>query len=263
MATQIATPLNALFLELRLTAARQCYREAANLARKENLSYEQYLLAVLQEERTLRNQKRTARLLKLSGLPLEKDMVGFDRKRLPQNINMQIAAILDGSFLDRSENILIFGNPGSGKTHLVCAIGQALVAQGRRVLFKSTSVLVQELLATKRDLKLPKYLKKLSKFEALIIDDIAYVQQDHREMEVLFTLLADRYERRSVLLTSNLPFSKWEQIFHDPMTTAAAIDRLVHHSIILELNLPSYRLEQSLKHKAANGSTGQAATSKG
>lgn len=263
MATQIARQLNALFLELRLAAARQCYSEVADLARRESLSYEQYLLAVLQEEQTLRNQKRTARLLRLSGLPQEKDLVGFDRKRLPQHINMQIAALLDGSFLDRSENILVFGNPGSGKTHLVSAIGQALVAQGRKVLFRPTSVLVQELLAVKRDLNLPRYLKKLRKVDALIIDDIGYVQQDHREMEVLFTLLADCYERRSVLLTSNLPFSKWEQIFHDPMTTAAAIDRLVHHSIILELNLPSYRLEHSLRHQTTDPVAGQAPTAKG
>jgi DNA replication protein DnaC len=109
--------------------------------------------------------------------------------------------------------------------------------------------LVQELLIAKRDLKLARVLKQYAKYEALIIDDIGYVQQSREEMEVLFTLLADRYERSSIMLTSNLSFSKWEQIFKDPMTTAAAIDRLVHHSVILELNIPSYRLEQSQKAK--------------
>jgi len=124
-------------------------------------------------------------------------------------------------------------------------IGQELVRQNRQVLFTTCSLLVQELLVAKSELKLPKALKRLSRFEALIIDDIAYVQHNREEMEVLFTLLAERYERGSVLLTSNLPFSGWEQIFKDAMTTAAAIDRLVHHSVILELNVSSYRLESA------------------
>jgi DNA replication protein DnaC len=187
-----------------------------------------------------------------SKLPLEKSMAVFDRKRLPLKVNTLVDHLLEGSFVDRNENVLAFGNPGSGKTHLLCAIGQELIHQGRRILFTPCSFLVQELLIAKRDLSLAKALKKLSKYNALIIDDIGYVQQSREEMEVLFTLLADRYERGSVMLTSNLPFSKWEQIFKDPMTTAAAIDRVVHHSIILELNLPSYRLEQSKKGKIIN-----------
>ena len=116
---------------------------------------------------------------------------------------------------------------------------------GRKVLFGPCSLLVQDLLIAKRDLRLSRHLKKLSAFDVLLIDDLGYVQQSREEMEVLFTLLAERYERGSVMITSNLPFSKWESIFKDPMTTAAAIDRLVHHSVILELNVPSYRLEQA------------------
>ncbi|SEM22705.1 IstB-like ATP binding protein [Syntrophus gentianae] len=131
----------------------------------------------------------------------------------------------------------------------MCAIAQELIHQGRQVRFIPCSLLVQELLIAKRDLKLARVLKQYAKYEALVVDDIGYVQQSREEMEVLFTLLADRYERSSIMITSNLPFSKWEQIFKDPMTTAAAIDRLVHHSVILELNLSSYRLEQSQKTK--------------
>ena len=153
--------------------------------------------------------------------------------------------LLDGAFVDARENVLAFGRSGSGKTHLLCAIAQELVRSGRKVLFSPCSLLVQDLLIAKRDLKLSRYLKRLSGFEVLIIDDIGYVQQSREEMEVLFTLLAERYERGSVMITSNLPFSKWENIFKDPMTTAAAIDRLVHHSVILELNVPSFRLEQA------------------
>ena len=151
--------------------------------------------------------------------------------------------------MDRRENVLAFGAPGSGKTHLLCALGQELVRAGRKVLFCKCGLLVQELLKAKKDLKLPKILKRLAGYTALILDDLGYVQQSREEMEVLFTLLAERYERGSVLLTSNLPFSGWEAIFKDPMTTAAAIDRLVHHSVIIELNVPSYRAEQAKKAK--------------
>jgi DNA replication protein DnaC len=139
--------------------------------------------------------------------------------------------------------------PGSGKTHLLSALCQELVRQGRRVCFVRCSLLVQDLLSAKQNLRLPRLLKKLASYDAAFVDDLGYVQQNREEMEVLFTFLAERYERGSVLLTSNLPFSKWEQIFRDPMTTAAAIDRLVHHSVIVEMNLPSYRAEQAKKSK--------------
>jgi DNA replication protein DnaC len=160
-------------------------------------------------------------------------------------VDAQLSVLLNGSFLDRAENVLAFGNPGSGKSHLLCALGQELVYQEHRVYFRPCELLVQDLLKAKRDLDLARVLKRLRKYEALIIDDIGYIQQNREEMEVLFTLLSDRYERASVLLTSNLAFSDWEKIFKDPMTTAAAIDRVVHHSIILELNIPSYRLEEA------------------
>ncbi|MCK4622817.1 MAG: IS21-like element helper ATPase IstB [Desulfuromonadales bacterium] len=235
--------------ELHLPAFRECYQDEADLARRESLTYERYLLELAGRECEARAHKRTVRYLRESKLPLEKSIEVFDRKRLPIKVNTFVDLLLEGSFLDRNENVLVFGNPGSGKTHLLCAIGQELVRQGRRILFTPCNLLAQDLLLAKRDLKLAKVLKKLSKYDAIIIDDIGYVQQSREEMEVLFTLLADRYERGTVMLTSNLPFSKWEQIFKDPMTTAAAIDRLVHHSIILELNLPSYRLEQSKSNK--------------
>jgi DNA replication protein DnaC len=167
----------------------------------------------------------------------------------------QARALLEGSFLDRHENVLVFGPPGSGKTHLLSAISQELVRSGRKVLFRKCGLLVQELLAAKRDLKLPGVLKRLSGYEALVLDDLGYVQQSREEMEVLFLLLAERYERGSVLLSSNLPFSGWEAIFKDPMTTAAAIDRLVHHSVIVELNIASYRAEAARKARQGRAGT--------
>ena len=245
MRRAISESLEQCLRELHLPTVRQFYREQADLARQESLSYEHFLLELMEREREVRRENRIARLLRGSRLPLEKTLEAFDRRRLPKRVDAQIGVLLEGSFLDRAENVLAFGNPGSGKTHLLCAIAQSLVLQGRRILFMPCSLLVQELLIAKRDLKLATHLKRLARYDALVIDDIGYVQQSREEMEVLFTLLADRYERGSVMLSSNLPFSRWEQIFKDPMTTAAAIDRLVHHSIILELNLPSYRLEHS------------------
>ena len=247
---ELSAQLTTRLKELYLPAIRECYHEQAETARLESYSYEQYLLELAERECENRRQNRIARFLRESKLPLEKTLQSFDRKRLPHKIDAQLTVLLDSSFLERCENILAFGNPGSGKTHLLCAIGRELIHKGKRILYAPCSILVQNLLIAKRNLKLSQALKKLGKYDALIIDDIGYVQQSRQEMEVLFTLLADRYERSSVMITSNLPFSQWEYIFKDPMTTAAAIDRLVHHSIILELNLSSYRLEQSQKQQA-------------
>ena len=235
--------------ELHLPTVRACYEEEADRARQETLAYEHYIAEVMERECEVRRHNRIQRLLRESKLPLEKSLEAFDMDRLPSMLAAQVDALLDGSFLDRSENVLAFGNPGSGKTHLLCAIGQELILQGRRVFFTPCSLLVQQLLIAKRDLNLPRVLKRLTKYDALIIDDIGYVQQNRDEMEVLFILLAERYERGSLMVTSNLPFSKWERIFKDPMTAAAANDRLVHHSVILELNLPSYRLEHSKENR--------------
>jgi DNA replication protein DnaC len=227
------------FRYLHLPGIRDSYEELTQAAIREGMAYDRYLLGLLERESDVRWNHRVERLLRGSRLPLEKTLDRFE-----------IKALLDGEFLERKENVLAFGNPGSGKTHLVCAIGQALVRQGRQVFFTTCGLLVQELLLAKRNLQLPKMLKRLAKYEALIIDDIGYVHQDRDEMDVLFTLLAERYERGSVLITSNLPFSKWDTIFKDPMVTAAAIDRLVHHSVILELNIGSYRMSAA-KKKAA------------
>ncbi len=191
-------------------------------------------------------------MMQQSRLPTTKTWENFDWKRLPLQVTRQLESLRDGAFLDRRENLLLFGKPGSGKSHCLSALGGQLVSRGRSVLFSTCSLLVQQLLVAKRDLRLPNMIKRLSRFDALIIDDLGYVQQSREEMEVLFTLLAERYERGSVMLTSNLPFSKWEQIFKDAMTTAAAIDRLVHHSIIVELNVTSYRLDKAKQKDATN-----------
>jgi DNA replication protein DnaC len=240
---ETATRLEEHLRELRLPAFRDHYRNHAERAAKEDWGYPQYLGALAAREIEARTQGRIRRLAKASRLPAGKTWEGFLWPRVPKLAQQQMQSLRDGAFLDRRENVLVFGKPGSGKTHALCALGEQLVLRGRSVYFASCCLLVQELLAAKRDLKLEKFVKRLAGYEALILDDLGYVQQSRDEMEVLFTLLAERYERGSVLLTSNLPFSQWNQIFKDPMTTAAAIDRLVHHSVIVELNVASYRLE--------------------
>ena len=247
--SDLINEIKILLKTISLPGMRDSLDEVLEKTISDDSSVEEILLELLQIESANRESNRIQRFIKQSKIPMDKNMDVFDLKRLPLKVSRQVKALMDASFLDRKENVLLFGKPGAGKTHLLCALGISLLYSGKKVYFTSTSFLVQELLKAKIDLKLESYLKKLSKFEALIIDDLGYVQQSRDEMEVLFTLLAYRYERGSILLTSNLPFSKWEKIFKDPMTTAAAIDRLVHHGIVIELNVPSYRLEKAKGRK--------------
>lgn len=238
------------------TFAREYLVVAAHAAR-EGLSHEAYLQTLATQEASDRAARRVERLIVEAKLPRGKSLATFDLARLPPKVRTAVATLREGAFLDQATNVLVFGNPGTGKTHLVCGLGLELVRQRRPVLFAPTFQLVQRLLAAKRDLRLAAELKRLDRFDALILDDLGYVQQDREEMEVLFTLLAERYERRSVLITSNLVFSKWDQIFKDPMTTAAAVDRVVHHAVILELPIPSYRAQAA---KARSQASSGAAT---
>ena len=187
--------LAAYLKELHLPAFRASWEELARQAQQEGHSYEHYLLELAQRECQERRNKRVERLLHDARLPLEKSWQALDLKRLPPRVVQQARTLLEGSFLDRHENVLVFGPPGSGKTHLLSAIGQELGRAGRKVLFRKSALLVQELLAAKRDLKLPGVLKRYAGYEALILDDLGYVQQSREEMEVLFLLLAERYER--------------------------------------------------------------------
>ena len=163
------------------------------------------------------------------------------RPQSPWRMRQQLDQLAQGSFVERGINVLAFGLPGTGKTHARCALGHRLVEAGHSVLFAPAYRLGQELLAAKRDLDLPRQLRKLDNFDFLLLDDLGYLPQGAEESEVLFTLIAERYERRSLGITSNLVFSEWERIFANPMATAAAIDRVVHHSVILEFDVPSYR----------------------
>jgi DNA replication protein DnaC len=244
--------LAVLLRALKLPSFVTHYEEVAERAEKDGWSFGQYLRHLVELELSDRRQRRIERHQKGSNLPADKTAASLDQSQLPTKIRRQLAALYEGTFVGRAENLLAFGLPGRGKTHLLCAIGHELVQRGYQVLFIPAFGLVQRLLSAKRDLELERELRRLDAFDAVIIDDIGYVQQDREEMEVLFTFLSERYERRSVLISSNLVFSQWDRIFKDPMTTAAAIDRLVHHAIILELEGPSQRSEEAKKRKAKN-----------
>ncbi len=242
--------LDMMLRALRLPSFFSCHEETAINAERQGWSFGQYLHHLCELELADREKRRIDRFSKQSELLQDKTLERFDLERVPTKVKRQVPTLCEGGFVERAENVLAFGLPGRGKTHLLCAIGHELIRRGYRVLFIPTYKLVQKLLSAKKELRLEQALKRLDRFHAVILDDIGYVQQEREEMEVLFTFLGQRYERRSVMITSNLVFSQWDRIFKDTMTTAAAIDRVVHHSTILEMTGSSYRGEEAQKRNS-------------
>ncbi len=230
---------------LKLPSFVAAHEELARQADRDGWTHIEYLRRLVELEVSERRRRRIERLRKGAGLPEDKTLGALKSEKLPAKVRRQLPALCEGGFIHRAENVLAFGLPGRGKTHLMAAIGHELVQHGYAVFFTPAYRLVQRLLAAKRDLRLDRELKRLDAYDAVILDDLGYVQQDREEMEVLFTFLSERYERRSVMITSNLVFSQWDQIFKNPMTTMAAVDRLVHHAIILEMGGPSIREEEA------------------
>lgn len=243
--TTTETLLRSLFLP---SFARN-YEDFAKRTEKEKLGHIAYLHQLAQAECDERRNRRTERLLNQAKLPPGKTLDNFKFEKQPSLSAALVRELAEGTCLDHCENILLFGIPGGGKTHISAGLGREWCLQGRHVLFTTSAMLIQELLAAKRDLRLKQLIKKLDRFE-LIIDDISYIPHDREESDVLFVLLAERYETRSVVITSNLLLSQWDTVFKDPMTTRAAIDRLVHHATILELK-DSYRQEEAKRRKKA------------
>lgn len=237
-AESLAVPLRA----LSLTTVARDYEDAIGRAEAENWGYRRLLGYLVENELNERLRRKIERQIKESGLPPGKTIDTLEEKKLPDKVRRQLATLLSAELVRRGDNLLCFGLPGRGKSHFCAALGREWIQRYQlRVLFTPTFKLVSQLLAAKRDLKLPSALAKLDRFDAVILDDLGYVQQSREEMEVLFTFLAERYEKKTVVITSNLVFSQWDQIFKDPMTTMAAIDRLVHHATILEFNGDSHR----------------------
>lgn len=238
---------------LKLPSFVSHHEEVASTAEQGGWGFGDYLRHLAELELSDRERRKVERLQRQSELPTEKTVSTLDLSILPTRILRVLPTLCEGGFVERAENVLVFGLPGRGKTHVVCAIGHELVKQGYRVLFTPAFRLVQRLLRARRDLDLERQLRALDKFDAVILDDIGYVQQGREEMEVLFTFLSERYERRSVMLTSNLVFSQWDKIFKDPMTTAAAIDRIVHHATFLEMTGPSIRAMRASSSVTSGG----------
>jgi len=238
----MADTLEMLFREFCLPTMAARFEAMIQSAETDNWGYRKLLLHLCEAEAADRRERKQQRLLRDSKLPSGKTLGTLNEGQLPAKVRRQLPTLLEGGFVDRAENVLAFGLPGRGKTHFLCALGRELILRhGMPVYFTPTFKLVQQLLAAKQNLRLEAALKKLDRYAAVVLDDLGYVQQSREEMEVLFTFLAERYERKSVLISSNLVFSKWDQIFKDPMTTMAAVDRLVHHAVILEFDGESHR----------------------
>jgi DNA replication protein DnaC len=244
-----AEGLAGLLRSFHLPTMAAVWEESSARAERENWGYRRFLQQLCESEAQDRRERKLQRLLKGSGLPDGKTLGNLEENLLPAKIRRLLPTLLEGHFVGRAENVLAFGLPGRGKSHCLAAVARELILRhGYPVLFTPTFKLVQQLLQAKKALKLEALLKKLDHYAVVVLDDIGYVQQDREEMEVLFTFLAERYERRSVMITSNLVFSKWDQIFKDPMTTMAAIDRLVHHALILEFTGESVRAQKAKEH---------------
>jgi DNA replication protein DnaC len=231
--------------ELRLPTINRLWPEFAARADQEGWPAARFLASLVEHELAERVTRRIERHRLESRLPPEKTLATFDFAAIPKVRKAHVLALAAGdAWLEKGANILVFGPPGVGKSHLAAAIGHALVDNGYRVLFSRTVDLVQRLQVARRELALPAALAKL---DLLVLDDISYVRKDQAETSAMFELIAERYERRSLLITANQPFSAWDQIFPDPAMTVAAIDRLVHHATIFELNVESYRRRAAIR----------------
>ena len=259
-----AARVDLLLGELRLPGIKLIWAALAATADKEGWPAARFLAALAEQEMVERNRRRFERHLEEARLPPGKTLDTFDFTAVPMISKAQVQALAAGdAWLERGANLLCFGPPGAGKSHLAAALGLALIEKGWRVLFTRTTDLVQKLQIARRDLALEAAIAKLDKYHLLILDDLAYVTKDQAETSVLFELISARYERRSMLITANQPFGEWGKVFSDQAMTLAAIDRIVHHATILEMNVDSYRSKEAVDKARGAGRPPTRATVKG
>ena len=255
--------LGLLLGELRLPGIKHIWTSFAERADKEGWPAARFLAALAEHELAERARRRIERHLTEARLPPGKTLDSFDFDAVPMVSKAQVMALVAGdSWLEKGDNLLVFGPPGGGKSHLAAAIGLGLIENGWRVLFARTTDLVQRLQVARRELALEAAIARLDKYQLLILDDLAYVTKDQAETSVLFELISAHYERRSILITANQPFGEWNRIFPDPAMTLAAVDRLVHHATILELNVESYRRRTAVERRKGPGRPPSRATIK-
>ena len=256
-----AARLSLLLNELRLPAIKVLWPQFAEQADKEGWPAARFLSTIAEHELSERDRRRIERHLAEARLPPGKTIDSFDFDVVPMISKAQVMAITAGdAWIAKGANVLMFGPPGGGKSHLAAAIGLALIENGWRVLFTRTTELVQKLQVARRELQLESAINKLERFDLLILDDLAYVTKDQAETSVLFELISARYERKSMLITANQPFGEWNRIFPDPAMTLAAVDRLVHHATIFEMNVESYRRRSAMEAKRQRGRPASYAT---
>ena len=249
-----AARVELLLSELRLPGIKMRWAALAEQSDKEGWPAARFLAALAEHEVADRRCRRRERRIIEARLPAGKTLMTFDFEAVPMVSKAQVMALAAGdAWLAKGANILLFGPSGVGKSHLSAALGLALVENGRRVLFARTTDLVQQLQVARRDLALESEISKLDRYDLLILDDLAYVTKDQAETSVLFELIAARYERRSMLITANQPFGDWGKIFPEQAMALAAIDRLVHHYTILEMNVESYRRREAIDRKRGRG----------
>lgn len=257
------TRLTLMLNELRLPAIKQVWEKIAGRSDKEGWPAARFLATLAEHELAERDRRRLERHLGEAKLLPGKTLATFDFEAVPMVSKAQVMALCAGdAWLEQGANLILLGPPGGGKSHLSSAIGLALLEKGWRVLFSRTSDLVQKLQVARRELALESAINRLERFDLLILDDITYVSKDQAESSVLFELISARYERRSMLITANQPFGEWGKIFPDPAMTLAAVDRLVHHATIFEMNVESYRRRAAIDRKHGAGRPAHYATPK-
>ena len=257
-ALESALPL--LLKQLKLAQFRSQWQQTEQEARAGNWDPAGYLYVLAEQEHQQRHQGRLQRLLKEAQLPWSKSLADYDWICLPELQRGQIEQFShDTAWIDRGENLLLFGPSGVGKTHLAAGLCRSLISLDRSCRFFCATTLVQQLQQAKADYALAKSLSRLDRFALLVVDDISYVRRDEAETSVLFELIAHRYERRSLLVTSNQPFSDWETIFCNTAMTVAAVDRLVDHSTLIQIKAESYRRRRARNLAEEGGTAGVAA----